>query len=156
MRSETLADIATELGLGDMLRLGAGEARSGGHQRRSLLADALEAVFGAAYLDTGFAAAAGLIRRLYADRLATLPAEDELKDPKTTLQETLQAAGHELPEYNVLSESGPPHARRFIVSCRVAEFDLRQDAEAGSRRKAEQKAAARVLRLLEEGAGDAS
>ncbi len=150
VRSETLADIATDLGLGDLLRLGAGESRSGGHQRRSLMADALEAVFGAAYLDGGFAAAEALIRQLYADRLAHLPAEEELKDPKTLLQEALQAAGHELPAYTVVDESGPPHDRRFRVECRVKAHDLRQDAIAGSRRKAEQKAAARILALLEE------
>jgi ribonuclease-3 len=142
---ESLARIAAEIGLGEQLRLGSGELKSGGFRRKSILADALEALFGALYLDGGFDAAAQAIERLYAGRLDRLPTAAELKDPKTRLQEALQARGHGLPVYTVESVSGEPHDQTFYVSCRVEALDLIEQACGSSRRKAEQAAAAAVL-----------
>lgn len=144
VRDITLARVASELGLGDYLRLGAGELKSGGFLRESILADAVEAIIGAIYLDGGFEPARRVIRELFAERLTNLPDADSLKDPKTRLQELLQGRGHELPEYNVISESGADHAKRFEVECRAGSLVEPVRAEAGSRRKAEQ-AAARLM-----------
>lgn len=149
VRERTLAEVARELELGDWLRLGPGELKSGGHLRDSILADTLEAVLGAVYLADGFDAAADLIHRLLGRRLAGLPTADQLKDAKTRLQEWLQARGHDLPEYRIVEEHGADHARRFIVACRAGEPVREFVAEAGSRRKAEQAAAAAALRALE-------
>ena len=144
VRDVTLARLASELHLGDHLRLGAGELKSGGFLRESILADVFEAIIGAIYLDGGFVEARRVIRELFAARLADLPDADSLKDPKTRLQELLQGRGHELPEYCVISESGADHAKRFEVECRAGSLAEPVRAEAGSRRKAEQ-AAARLM-----------
>jgi ribonuclease-3 len=148
VRRETLAEIAADIGLGDILKLGSGESRSGGHQRESILADTLEAVLGAAYLDGGFAAAQAVILHLFERRLGNLPDTDELKDPKTRLQENLQARTIDLPEYLVMSESGPPHNRRFVVECTIPQLDFATQGEGTSRRRAEQCAAANALELI--------
>lgn len=144
VRDVTLARLAGELNLGDYLRLGTGELKSGGFLRESILADVIEAIVGAIYLDGGFEPARRVIRALLADRLADLPDADSLKDPKTRLQERLQGRGYELPEYQVISESGADHAKRFEVECRAGALVEPVRAEAGSRRKAEQ-AAARLM-----------
>lgn len=144
VRDVTLARLARELDLGDYLRLGAGELKSGGFLRESILADVFEAIIGAIYLDGGFAAARRVLTELFADRLADLPDADSLKDPKTRLQELLQGRGYELPVYSVISESGADHAKRFEVECRAGTLAEPVRAEAGSRRKAEQ-AAARLM-----------
>ena len=143
--SRTLADMAAELKLGDQLRLGGGELKSGGFRRDSILADSLEAVFGAVYLDGGLEAAHGVIERLVATRLQNLPDAQELKDPKTRLQEELQSRGLALPRYAVEEVSGEPHDQWFVASCEVAALELRERGEGSSRRKAEQDAAQRVL-----------
>ena len=148
VRRETLAEIAGETGLGDMLRLGSGEARSGGHQRQSILADSLEAVFGAIYLDGGFTAVRRVILGLYSARLADLPRSNALKDPKTLLQESLQGQGIDVPDYIVLSEEGPPHNRMFAVACRIPSLEIETRGVASSRRRAEQIAAAKAADLL--------
>lgn len=152
VRESTLAEIARELELGDHLRLGSGELKSGGFLRSSILADALEAVIGAVYLDRGYPAARDLIEDLMQERIADLPDPVELKDPKTRLQEVLQGLGRGLPEYLVVDQSGADHARRFKVACRVpgpdgvpSEFVATQ----GSRRRAEQTAARQALAMLE-------
>jgi len=151
----SLAAVAAELGLGEQLRLGGGELKSGGFRRSSILADALEAVFGAIYLDGGTAAAEAVIEALFRPRLDGLPAARELKDPKTRLQEYLQARGAALPAYAVEEVSGEPHQHWFVASCEVSERGLRLRGEGPSRRRAEQEAASRVLEQLEaEGAGD--
>lgn len=147
---ESLATIAAELGLGLWVRLGSGELKSGGFRRKSILADALEAVFGAIYLDAGFDAAAAVIERLFAPRLQRLPSADELKDPKTRLQEALQARGLNLPEYAVRAVTGAAHAQRFTVRCRVASAGIETSGEGGSRRTAEQSAAQAALERLHE------
>lgn len=147
---ESLANIAAELDLGTWVRLGSGELKSGGFRRKSILADALEAVFGAIYLDAGFDAAAAVIEHLFAPRLQRLPSADELKDPKTRLQEALQARGLNLPEYAVHSVTGAAHAQRFTVHCRVASAGIETSGEGGSRRAAEQSAAQAALKRLHE------
>lgn len=158
VREAALAAAARRIELGECLRLGPGELKSGGFRRDSILADALEAVIGAVYLDGGFAAARAVCLRLFEPELQNLPDPLTLKDAKTRLQELLQAAGRPLPEYAVLSESGPPHQRSFAVSCRVADLPEGDTVgNGGSRRVAEQRAAERMLERLEmlPGEGDA-
>ena len=147
-----LAAIATGLGLGEQLRLGGGELKSGGFRRGSILADALEGVIGAVYVDGGFDAARGVIERLYAGRLERLPVPHELKDAKTRLQEELQRRGLPLPAYVVESISGEPHEQRFAVACEVTTLRMRAQGEGSSRRRAEQEAAQRLLDALAGGA----
>lgn len=145
---DSLADIAAGLELGEVLRLGGGELKSGGFRRASILADVLEALIGAIYLDAGYAAAREFVLRIYSDRLASLPDPELLKDPKTRLQEMLQARQLALPEYSVIDTSGPPHKRRFRVRCRVPVLEQDFDAEGSSRRAAEQAAAESALKEL--------
>ncbi|HXC10312.1 MAG TPA: ribonuclease III [Steroidobacteraceae bacterium] len=145
---ETLAQIAGELGLGDHLRLGPGELKSGGFRRASILADALEALLGAIFLDSGFDATAAVVARMVGPRLSQLPAADSLKDPKTRLQEALQARGLALPVYTLTAVTGDPHLQSFTISCEVPIFGIAAVGEGGSRRRAEQLAAAKLLQLL--------
>lgn len=147
VKGETLAELARGLKLGDWLRLGAGELKSGGFRRESILSDTLEAVFGAAYLDDGLETCRRLILRLYQDYLARLGSASELKDPKTRLQEHLQSRQQALPIYNVLEVCGEPHAQSFVVECVAA--DARAVATGVSRRKAEQEAARQVLETIQ-------
>ncbi len=151
---ESLARIAAQLDLGDHLRLGTGELRSGGYRRESILADALEAILGAICLDGGYDAAAAAVERLIAPRLESLSALGTLKDPKTRLQEVLQGRGLPLPVYTLTAVSGDPHEQAFTVTCAVPAFDLAAVAEAASRRRAEQIAADRVLDQLPPGVRD--
>jgi ribonuclease-3 len=141
---ETLAAVATELGLGEWLVLGEGELKSGGYRRKSILADALEALVGAIYLDGGMEPARAMVERLLRPRLENLPPAAELKDSKTRLQETLQGRGQELPVYTVLAVFGPPHQQTFRVRCELPGLGLAAEAEGSSRRRAEQEAARRV------------
>jgi ribonuclease-3 len=139
--------------MGEQLILGSGERKTGGHRRQSILADALEALFGAVYLDSGFDTAAGLIRRVFADKLDELPHADDLRDPKTRLQEWLQARGAAPPDYELVKVTGKAHQQHFEVRCTVPG---RQPApgEGRSRRSAEQKAARRMLAALMAENGD--
>jgi len=146
----TLAEVATGLDLGAQLRMGSGELKSGGYRRSSILADALEAIFGAVYLDGGIAAASAVIERLFSARLAELPQAQALKDPKTRLQELLQGRSLRIPVYAVEDVSGEPHEHWFVASCEVEALGLREQGEGSSRRRAEQEAAERVLRRLEQ------
>jgi ribonuclease-3 len=146
----TLADVATGLDLGAQLRMGSGELKSGGYRRSSILADALEAIFGAVYLDGGIAAVSAVIERLFSARLAELPQAQALKDPKTRLQELLQGRSLRIPVYAVEDVSGEPHEHWFVASCEVEALGLREQGEGSSRRRAEQEAAERVLRRLEQ------
>jgi ribonuclease-3 len=145
---DTLAQIASDLGLGEHLRLGAGELKSGGFRRASILADALEAILGAIYLDSGFEAAAAAVARIMRSKVLELPPADTLKDPKTRLQEVLQARGVALPAYTLTGVGGEPHAQSFTVTCEVGAFGVSAVGEGASRRRAEQSAAAKVLSLL--------
>ena len=145
---ETLAQIAGEIGLGEHLRLGPGELKTGGFRRASILADALEAILGAIFLESGFDAAAAAVARIVGPRLSDLPAADTLKDPKTRLQEALQAHGLALPVYTLTAAAGDPHMQSFTVTCEVPVLGVSAVGEGGSRRRAEQLAAAKLLDLL--------
>ncbi len=145
---ETLAQIAGELELGEHLRLGSGELKTGGFRRASILADALEALLGAIFLDAGFDAAAAVVARIMGPRMADLPAADTLKDPKTRLQEALQARGLALPVYTLTAATGDPHMQSFTVTCQVPVLGMSAVGEGASRRRGEQLAAAKLLDLL--------
>ena len=150
----SLAAAAAALGLGDQLRLGSGELKTGGFRRGSILADSLEALFGAVYLDGGLDAALSVIDRVLAAPVAALPEARELKDPKTRLQELLQGRGERLPSYAVEEVSGEPHEHWFVASCEVPDRGLRETGEGSSRRRAEQAAAQRTLDVLAEREND--
>lgn len=143
VNEDTLAKIAKEISLGDFLKLGPGELRSGGHRRNSILADALEAVIASIYLEKGLAATEKFILDIYGDRLdpQQLPTEHSLKDPKSRLQEILQTNGHAIPIYKLLSVRGEAHKQEFKAECYVESLGIRTEAIARSRRKAEQAAA---------------
>ena len=149
VRRSTLAELARERDFSRRLKLGPGELKSGGFRRESILADGLEAVLGAIYLDGGLDALRPVVLRLYGERLESLPAHETLKDPKTLLQERLQARGLPLPVYHLDAVEGEDHAQDFTVSCRVAELDEDAAGSGGSRRAAEQAAAAALLAKLD-------
>ncbi|HEX7965987.1 MAG TPA: ribonuclease III [Gammaproteobacteria bacterium] len=151
VNQETLAEVARELDLGSHLTLGPGELKSGGFRRASILADALEGLVGAVFLDAGFDAAREVTLRLLESRLATPPSAESLKDAKTRLQEVLQARELPLPAYAVESVRGEPHKQTFRVSCSITALQVRTEGEAGSRRAAEQEAARRALERLAHG-----
>lgn len=151
VRRTTLEALAREIDLGSHVRLGSGEFRTGGHHRGSILANSLEAIFGAIFLDGGYAAAGEAIRRLLESRIAALDGDDELRDPKTRLQELLQGRGLPLPVYEVAEVGGTQHAQQFVVLCRVDELGISVTGTGPSRRGAEQEAAATVLTALEHG-----
>lgn len=148
VRRESLADIARTLEIGQYLQLGPGERKSGGHRRDSIMSDAVEAVLGAIYLDSDFATCRRCILALFEARLEELTETAVLKDPKTRLQEFLQARRRPLPEYAVINVSGEAHAQQFRVECRVDGGEPAIGA-GGSRRQAEQDAAAQILQQLE-------
>jgi ribonuclease-3 len=151
VNGDTLAELAAELTLGEYVDLGPGELKSGGYRRKSILADALEAVIGAIFLDAGHAAADAAIRRLFATRLADLPAPESLKDPKTRLQEHLQARRQPLPLYETIEHRGPPHEPVFTIHASIEALGLNVTATGRGRRGAEQQAAEILLsRLLDE------
>ncbi|HWQ95619.1 MAG TPA: ribonuclease III [Gammaproteobacteria bacterium] len=148
VKEETLAHLARDLELGQHLILGQGEQKSGGHRRASTLADALEALIGAVYLDGGFAACREMIVSLYRERLDAASPSTDLKDPKTRLQEYLQSRRLPPPLYNVLEISGEAHAQTFRMECFVQGRESTQGT-GSSRRRAEQDAAEKMLTLLE-------
>ncbi|WP_035051481.1 ribonuclease III [Andreprevotia chitinilytica] len=148
VRQEALADVASGLQLGDYLWLGEGELKSGGHRRPSILADALEAIFGAIWLDGGFDAAEAVVLRLFESKIAAIDPTQALKDAKTGLQEWLQARKQALPEYLVLRQDGESPNQVFEVGCRIATLQVETRAEGPSRRIAEQSAAAEALSIL--------
>lgn len=150
VNGEVLARRARDLDLGDELLLGPGEMKSGGFRRDSILAGALEALIGAAYLETGLEAARGLVRTVLGAEIEGISPDQAAKDPKTRLQEYLQARRLPLPEYRVLSVEGQDHAQLFRVECRVASLDQALSGEGNSRRRAEQDAAGKALCLLQE------
>lgn len=148
VRQETLHRLADGLKLGDYLRLGEGELKSGGHRRPSILADALEAVFAAVFLDAGFETAKTVIDRLYEASIASLDPARALKDPKTALQEWLQGKRMPLPRYSLADTRGEAHQQEFEVECEVAGLGLKTRGIGVSRRAAEQQSAQRALELL--------
>ncbi len=151
--SDPLAEVSAALGIGDVLRLGSGELKAGGFRRKSILADALEAVVGALFLDGGLDTARQFIETEFRERIASLPPPDALKDAKTRLQEYLQSRGISLPRYEVERVEGEPHAQVFWVTCEVQglggkqqpKFSATAQGTGSSRRRAEQEAAERIL-----------
>ena len=149
VRESALAAIARTLELGARLTLGPGELKSGGHRRDSILADALEALVAAIYLDSDFGHCREVVLPWFEPALAALPPPNKVgKDAKTRLQEWLQARQRALPVYELVSESGDDHAKVFRVACTLAEPAVRAEGEGGSRRAAEQGAAEKVLELI--------
>ena len=145
VKQETLHQLAVQLGLPTLIRLGEGEAKSGGQKRPSILADALEAVIGAVYLDAGFDKAAELVRRLFQEVEINPHMEAIGKDPKTELQEWLQGRKMNLPIYRVVGTLGAAHKQTFDVECEISEFGRAERGMGGSRRAGEQAAAAVML-----------
>jgi ribonuclease-3 len=148
VREDALHRIALQLDLPALVRLSEGEARSGGAQRPSILADTLEALIGAAYLDGGFEVARGLVERLFAPLVESTAAEAWTKDAKTELQEWLQARREPVPQYRIEAAEGPAHEQTFTVSCAVAGRSLLARGSGRSRRAAEQQAAQAALAQL--------
>jgi ribonuclease-3 len=148
VKQDTLHVLAVTLGLPEVIRLGEGEARSGGQKRPSILADALEAVIGAVYLDAGFTAAQALIHRLFKAVEINPTMEAIGKDPKTELQEWLQGRKMNLPLYKVVGTQGAAHKQTFDVECEIIELNFSERGIGGSRRAGEQAAAAAMLQTL--------
>ena len=149
VKQDTLHRLAVDLGLPDLLRLGEGEARSGGQNRPSILADALEAVIGAVYLDAGFDKAEQLVRRLFKDVEVNPQMQAIGKDPKTQLQEWLQGRKMSLPIYRVVATLGAAHLQSFDVECEIAELGRAARGIGGSRRAGEQAAASAMLLFIQ-------
>jgi ribonuclease-3 len=143
--AEPLADIGAGLDIGAVLRMGSGELKSGGYRRRSILADAFEAICGAVFLDSGLERTRAIVERLVTPTIQALPPLDALKDAKTRLQEYLQSRGLPLPRYNVERVEGEPHAQTFWVVCTLKSYAVRTQGDGSSRRRAEQVAAERAL-----------
>lgn len=151
VRGDTLAEVALDLKLGDHLLLGAGERKSGGRRRSSILADAVEALAGAILLDSDVDTCRRCILEWYRERLAAVSLEDDARDPKTRLQELLQGRGRPLPEYQLLGVLGDDHNQQFHVACRLNKPSLVVEGAGTSRRKAEQAAARSALERLSNG-----
>ncbi len=149
VKGETLAKLGRELGLGDYIKLGPGEMKSGGWRRDSILANTLEAIIGAVYLDTDMEVCRKCVISLYQQLLSNISPDTLSKDPKTSLQELLQSRRLELPRYQVLSETGDAHERFFNVECTIIEPKISVQAEGRSKRLAEQSAAEKALLELE-------
>ena len=148
VKGVTLAELARHFGLGDFLHLGTGEMKSGGHRRESILADTVEAIIGAIYLDSDMDTVKDKILQWYDSRLMELSLDDPLKDPKTRLQEHLQGKQLPLPKYDVLSIEGSAHEQIFKIKCVVKDIEKSIVGLGASRRIAEKKAAAQALKLL--------
>lgn len=148
VKRESLAALAKSINLGDHLNLGIGEIRSGGYARDSILADAMEAVLAAVYLDGGMVVVVQLVSRLLGERLGIDTLDSGLKDPKTLLQELMQSRGLALPEYGVLEVWGNQHEQSFRVFCRIPGDGVVTEGSAGSRRRAEQQAAQLMLEQM--------
>ena len=148
VKQSTLAKVARGINLGDAINLGGGELKSGGYRRASILADALEAVVGAVFLDSDYRQAEKVVLQLYREQLENIDSAADYKDPKTRLQEYLQSRQRELPVYTVEQTSGQAHAQKFTVSCRLADLELQETGSGSSRKKAEQQAASKLLERL--------
>jgi ribonuclease-3 len=149
VNQDALHRVAQTLSLGQYLRLGEGEVQSGGRHRPSVLADALEAILGAVFLDSGFAEAAAIVRRLFATQAESMTLGHSSKDAKTRLQEWLQARHFPLPNYQLLETRGAAHAQTFHIACRIVKPEIATEGEGASRRLAEQAAATVALAQLE-------
>ena len=149
VKGDTLAKIARHLELGEYIKLGSSELKSGGWRRKSILANTMEAIIGAIYLDAGLEACKNTVLRLFENNLENCSPENLVKDPKTRLQEFLQSQQKNLPVYNVILERGDAHDRVFTVQCSIPEIKLCVEAEGRSKRNAEQAAAQQALDILE-------
>lgn len=149
VKEATLAQVAREINLGDFINLGGGELKSGGYRRASILSDALEAVIGAIYLDSDFQQVENAVLHMFQAQLANLAVGDDLKDPKTRLQEFLQARQQNLPVYEVVNTTGKSHSQLFTVSCKIADPEFQTEGTGTSRKKAEQQAAQNLLDRLD-------
>ncbi|MCD6046007.1 MAG: ribonuclease [Gammaproteobacteria bacterium] len=149
VKGDTLAEIARELGLGPYLNLGPGELKSGGRDRSSILADVVEALLGALYLDGGLEVCREKLLLWFQDRIDKVAHKKTHKDPKTYLQEWVQAEGLELPVYDVIKIEGLAHQQVFSVSCKLNAFNYNTEAKGSTRRRAEQEAANKMLELIE-------
>lgn len=147
VNQSTLFDLSLSIGIADLIRLGEGEKKSGGHNRPSILANALEAVIGAIFLESGFKKTEACIKKIYAPLLQTLDFNVIDKDAKTTLQEYMQSLKLDLPEYIVLAISGLAHRQKFMVECVITKLNIRVVGEGTSRRRAEQDAARQAYAL---------
>jgi ribonuclease-3 len=154
VRGSTLSEVANSINLGQQIKLGEGELKSGGFRRASILADAFEALLGAIFIDGGYRACRDIVVGLFDPLIEQLPDAEDLKDPKTRLQEWLQARGRALPQYTLVREEGAEHAKRFYVACRLTDDGTVVEQSGRSRRKAEQAAAAEVLEMLSKAAGE--
>ena len=148
VKEKALFELAQQLNLGDYLRLGSGELKSGGFRRASILSDAFEAIIGAVYLDSDFDTTREVILQIYQNELDALSLDMAQKDPKTRLQEWLQARNHDVPTYQVIKESGKDHAKTYWVRCDVNYQSLTSEGQGTSRRKAEQDAAQNILEKI--------
>lgn len=149
VNKESLAEIANQLNLGEVIQLGSGELKSGGFRRPSILADTVESIFGAVYRDGGFSPCRDLILRLYAYRLSAPTDLQSLKDPKTRLQEIIQSRRLPLPDYQVTKITGKAHTQVFHVTCTIEKMKITVNGEGKSRRKAEQLAAQKAITEIE-------
>jgi ribonuclease-3 len=149
VKGDMLAIIAQEYSLGDFIKLGSGELKSGGYRRSSTLADTLEAIIGAVYLDSNFTSASKFVLNLYSTYLENCIPGEDLKDPKTRLQEYLQSKGKSIPGYDVVNITGKSHQQKFSVACFIHDLNKTFNGEGASRRKAEQHAASLALKYLE-------
>jgi len=150
VNESTLAEIANELSLGDFLRLGAGELKSGGFRRKSILSDTLEAVIASVFLEQGLQAAEKFIIEIYTNRFKELPSEDDLKDPKSRLQELLQSRKYDIPSYKLISTAGDDHRQVFTAECNIPSLEIITKGVSSSRRKAEQQAAINAYESVKE------
>ncbi|MFC0308614.1 ribonuclease III [Gallibacterium trehalosifermentans] len=148
VREQTLAEIAVEFELGDHLKLGPGELKSGGFRRSSILSDGVEAIIGAIHLDSGIETTQKVVLHWYQQRLAEIKPGDEQKDPKTRLQEYLQGLRKPLPNYTVVDIKGEAHKQTFKVTCQIEQLPEVFEGIGSSRRKAEQAAAEKILAVL--------
>ncbi|MFT6408143.1 MAG: ribonuclease-3 [Arenicella sp.] len=150
VRKETLAIVARELGMSEFLILGEGELKSGGFNRDSILADTVESIIGALYLDAGFAVASNFIDTNFKGLFDAISEQSTFKDAKSKLQEAMQQQGYGLPNYEIVETLGEQHEQEFTVECALLELNLSSRATARSRRGAEQSAAQQVLSLFNE------
>lgn len=148
VKGETLAELAKELGLPELIKMGPGELKSGGFRRPSILGDCLEAIVAAIFLDADINTCKACVLKWYTDRLETIDLKTIIMDPKTELQELLQSKRLPLPIYNIVSTVGEPHDQTFKISCTLSYSNIVTEGEASSRRKAEQAAAAKALELI--------
>jgi len=148
VNEDSLAELAIDLSISEHMHLGSGELKSGGFRRKSILGDAFEAVVACIYLEQGMQTAEDFVLTVYEKRLQQLPAEVDLKDPKSRLQELLQAEGYDVPNYALLSVSGAAHKQIFTAKCSIEDLKLYTEGTASSRRKAEQNAAASAVKKM--------